>query len=180
MIIRASKKFKIRNIFWSSLLMCVFFLAFIFSLNVISFKTLLWLFCLIFTLISLIKTIKMVNKCQIEFKDDMIIIEQIAKKYRKSNFVERFCQPYIYIYDAQRNVRDYVIILKRDEILYKDIIKCDFINKLRVRIDQTYGSDLGIITSKKSYISSFQFNKKDLEFIRDKINKSISNNQLNN
>ena len=142
-------------------------------MRVLSFKIILWLFCLVFTVISLIKTIKIVNKCQIELKDDMIIIQQVAKKFKKSNFIERFCQPYIYKYDAQNSVRDYVVILKREEILYKDIIKCDFISKLRIKIDQAYGSDLGIITNKKSYVSSFQFNKKDLEFICDKINEKI-------
>ena len=132
------------------------------------------LFCLFLTVISLIKTIKIVNKCQINLKEDTIVIEQVAKKFKKSNFIERFCQPYIYTYDAQNSVRDYVVILKREEILYKDIIKCDFISKLRIKIDQAYGSDLGIVTNKKYYISSFQFNKKDLEFICNKINEKIN------
>lgn len=174
MVIKASKGFRIGNIFWSAFLVGIFFLGLILSMRVISFKIIIWLFCLFLTIVSLIKTIKIVNKCQIELKDDMIVIQQVVKKYKKSNFIERFCQPYIYKYDAQRSVRDYIIILKREEILYKDIIKCDFISKLRVRIDQAYGSDLGIITNKKSYISSFQFNKKDLEVIRDKINEKIN------
>lgn len=59
--------------------------------------------------------------------------------------------------------------------MYKDIIKCDFISNLRVKIDQAYGCDLEIITNKKSYISNFQFNKNDLELIRDKINEKIAN-----
>ena len=176
MLIKASKKFKVRNIFWSAFLTVVFLIGTISSMTFMSFKIILWLFCLILTTISLVKTIKMVNKCQIELNDDMIVIEQIAKKYRKSNFIERFCQPYIYTYDAQRNVRDYVIILKREEILYKDIIKCDFISKLRVRIEQARSCDLGIITDKKSYISNFQFNKKDLELIRYKIHEKMNDN----
>lgn len=175
MVIKSSKKFRIRNIFWSVVLVCIFLLGLILSMRVISIKTILFIFFLVSTIISLIKTIKIVNRCQIELKDNVIIIEQVAKKFRKSNFIERCCQPYIYKYDAQNSVRDYVVILKREEILYKDIVKCDFISKLRVKIDQAVGSDLGIITNKKSYISNFQFNKEDLELIRDKINEKISN-----
>ena len=178
MIIKASRKFRIRNIMWAVVWVCIFFFGVILSAKVISFKTILLLFCLFLTIISLIKTIKIVNKCQINLKEDMIVIEQVTKKFKKSNFIERFCQPYIYTYDAQNSVRDYVIILKREEILYKDIIKCDFISKLRIKIDQAYGSDLGVVTNKKYYISSFQFNKKDLEFICNKINEKI--NEKNN
>lgn len=179
MIIKASKKFRIGNIVSSAFLTFTFLMVFIFSMRVISFKTIIWLVLLFLSMLSLINTIKIVNECQIELKDDMIIIEQVAKKFKKSNFIKRFCQPYIAKYDAQRSVRDYIIILKRDEILYKDIIKCDYISKLRIKIEQAFGSDLGIIANKKYYISSFQFSKNDLELIRDRIHEKINDKEIN-
>lgn len=171
MIIKISKKFKYLSILSASIL--VISSLYLIIVSVIYHNYLrAFIFILLFILWfkSMFKTIKILKKCYVKIDNDKLIINQIVRRYRKTNFIERFLQPYIYWY-SNNSTRDCVIDIKTDEILFKEITKCDYKENLHMKINGAYNKDLIIIGKKKYIIPYRQFTKKDLDFISNTINK---------
>ena len=174
-LIRARGPFAIANYIFSVIVGLGFDIFYFYFISIMTRDeiSLFLIYTIVIVYINIIVYLRInwIYNSKVIFYEDKLIVSALNNKYT-SDFFERTFNPFIFGRRGSKKQRIYV--LKKEEILYEDIIEYGRNKNLKAKISSAYADDFGIVTNKKKcYIQLAHFSETQLIIIEDMLKQRM-------